>query len=162
MKILSICCFCCLSGPNPCEHGGSCMNTDGSFTCNCALGYTGPRCEADINECGSSPCQNDATCLDQIGDYTCICMPGRRTHRHTAVIRRTMTQIWLNVLLFIYWLHVCFPSIGFDGVHCEIDINECASSPCLNNGKCLDQVNRFVCECPQGEHKSDSCWKMNS
>ncbi len=74
-----------ISGPNPCEHGGSCMNTEGSFSCNCAPGYTGPRCEQDINECGSNPCQNDATCLDQIGGYTCICMPGTYTHTHTLI-----------------------------------------------------------------------------
>lgn len=64
------------SGTNPCEHGGLCVNTDGSFTCNCVRGYAGPRCEQDVNECASSPCQNDGTCLDRIGDYTCICMPG--------------------------------------------------------------------------------------
>lgn len=65
------------SGSNPCEHGGQCVNTEGSFTCNCVRGYAGPRCEQDLNECASNPCRNDATCLDQIGDYTCICMPGR-------------------------------------------------------------------------------------
>lgn len=65
------------SGTNPCEHGGQCVNTDGSFTCNCVRGYAGPRCEQDVNECASNPCQNDGTCLDRIGDYTCICMPGK-------------------------------------------------------------------------------------
>ena len=65
-----------LPGTNPCEHGGQCVNTDGSFTCNCVRGYAGPRCEQDVNECASNPCQNDGTCLDRIGDYCCICMPG--------------------------------------------------------------------------------------
>lgn len=64
------------SGTDPCEHGGQCVNTDGSFTCNCIKGYAGPRCEQDVNECASNPCQNDGTCLDRIGDYACICMPG--------------------------------------------------------------------------------------
>ena len=65
-------------GANPCEHAGKCINTLGSFECQCLQGYTGPRCEIDVNECVSNPCQNDATCLDQIGEFQCICMPGSR------------------------------------------------------------------------------------
>lgn len=64
------------TGANPCEHFGKCLNTEGSFQCQCGRGYAGPRCEIDINECLSMPCQNDATCLDRIGEFTCICMPG--------------------------------------------------------------------------------------
>lgn len=40
---------------------------------------------------------------------------------------------------------------GFKGVHCEEDIDECLSNPCVNNGVCLDKVNRFLCVCPPGE-----------
>lgn len=64
------------TGANPCEHGGRCLNTKGSFQCKCLQGYEGPRCEMDVNECMSNPCHNDATCLDQIGGFHCICMPG--------------------------------------------------------------------------------------
>lgn len=67
------------TGANPCEHFGKCVNTEGSFQCQCGRGYAGPRCEIDINECLSMPCQNDATCLDRIGEFTCICMPGIKT-----------------------------------------------------------------------------------
>ena len=70
-----------LPGANPCEHKGKCINTLGSFQCRCLPGYTGPRCEIDVNECVSNPCQNDATCLDQIGEFQCICMPGARANR---------------------------------------------------------------------------------
>lgn len=66
----------CFAGANPCEHAGKCINTQGSFQCQCLQGYSGPRCEIDVNECLSNPCQNDATCLDQIGEFQCICMPG--------------------------------------------------------------------------------------
>ena len=65
-----------IAGANPCEHGGRCLNTKGSFQCKCLQGYGGPRCEMDVNECISNPCHNDATCLDQIGGFHCICMPG--------------------------------------------------------------------------------------
>lgn len=73
------CCYPLLTGANPCEHFGKCVNTEGSFQCQCGRGYSGPRCEIDINECLSTPCQNDATCLDRIGEFTCICMPGIQT-----------------------------------------------------------------------------------
>ena len=30
------------------------------------------------------------------------------------------------------------------------DINECGSSPCVNNGTCTDRINAFNCSCPPG------------
>ena len=30
------------------------------------------------------------------------------------------------------------------------DVNECDSSPCLNNGNCTDRINAFNCSCPPG------------
>ena len=30
------------------------------------------------------------------------------------------------------------------------DINECASSPCGSNGRCINQENKFVCTCNPG------------
>ena len=30
-----------------------------------------------------------------------------------------------------------------------IELDECVSQPCANNGKCTDKVNSFVCLCPE-------------
>lgn len=64
---------------SPCYHGGTCVNVPGTFRCDCTIGYTGPRCEVNINECASSPCFNDGTCLDERGRYKCVCMDGKQS-----------------------------------------------------------------------------------
>lgn len=49
--------------------------------CSCRAGFTGSRCETNINECARNPCANGSTCQDRISDYYCICPPGY-TGRH--------------------------------------------------------------------------------
>lgn len=33
------------------------------------------------------------------------------------------------------------------GRNCEIDIDDCAPNPCLNEGKCIDQLGGYKCDC---------------
>lgn len=76
---------------SPCEHDGICVNTPGSFACNCTQGFTGPRCETNINECESHPCKNDGSCLDDPGTFRCVCMPGESS------ISRANIESWLKI-----------------------------------------------------------------
>lgn len=68
---------CGLVSGSPCEHDGVCVNTPGSYRCDCKAGFKGRRCEMNINECESNPCQNEGTCIDERGGFRCICMPGK-------------------------------------------------------------------------------------
>ena len=41
----------------------------------CAVaGYSGERCETDVDECASNPCLNGGTCTQGVGNYTCSCV----------------------------------------------------------------------------------------
>ena len=37
------------------------------------LGFTGSRCETNIDDCSSNPCPESATCIDQINTHKCLC-----------------------------------------------------------------------------------------
>ena len=44
---------------------------------------------------------------------------------------------------------VCTCKPGYTGTLCEVEIDECASNPCVN-GECEDKVNGFECKCEPG------------
>ena len=52
---------------------------------------------------------------------------------------------------------------GFQGNDCEENIDDCASDPCQNEGKCVDGVGTYHCVCPAGfngtncQHNIDEC-----
>lgn len=40
---------------------------------------------------------------------------------------------------------------GYTGSSCNMDIQECASNPCLNNGVCSEPfLNMYICSCQLG------------
>lgn len=58
----------------------------------------------------------------------------------------TMNQSkWYFALLFL-----------LKGTHCELEIDECLSNPCLNRGVCEDLAGAYACTCAQG-FAGDSC-----
>ncbi|XP_028408891.1 uncharacterized protein LOC114531487 [Dendronephthya gigantea] len=69
---------CVSSALHHCPHTTHCVNTVGSFSCECNDGYTGSgdTC-TDINECLSeNNCDSNADCYNTRGSYRCTCKNG--------------------------------------------------------------------------------------
>lgn len=138
----------------PCLNGGQCIDDcitgNPSFTCSCLAGFTGRRCQIDVDECASNPCQNGGTCKDGINSFTCQCPPGYTGIQCETDIDECKDRPCLNSASCVQgsgsFTCVCEP--GYTGVLCETDINECESQPCLNGGECINQVANFTCICP--------------
>ncbi|XP_078690659.1 uncharacterized protein LOC144921486 [Branchiostoma floridae x Branchiostoma belcheri] len=44
----------------------------------------------------------------------------------------------------------CVCEVGFTGVHCEVNINDCHDGSCRNGGTCVDGIANYTCVCPDG------------
>lgn len=44
----------------------------------------------------------------------------------------------------------CYCIDGYTGTNCQTNWDECWSSPCLNDGICIDGVASYNCSCPDG------------
>lgn len=69
---------------NFCLNNSTCVTTDFEMKhCLCEPGFSGSRCEININDCFIEPgnskeksCKNGAKCTDLINGYSCQCLPG--------------------------------------------------------------------------------------
>jgi hypothetical protein len=55
-----------------------CVNTDGSYECQCIVGYSDNNgvCEDDDECIDASSCQDNADCTNLAGTYECTCAAG--------------------------------------------------------------------------------------
>eukprot|EP01047_Picozoa_sp_COSAG01_P037002 COSAG01_NODE_2915_length_6861_cov_2.886128_2_plen_2005_part_01 len=131
-----------------------------AYQCNCVAGYSGVNCDIDINECSSLPCRNGGKCFESSN----VCVA-------STVLSKCVAVGFVNA-----GLRTCIPrpnvphdayscscSDGFEGQHCEIDTDECASAPCANGGTCSDSTKvanmtthfqGFNCSCSAGFYGS--------
>lgn len=138
--------------PNPCEHGGVCMDGANRYMCYCLAGYSGARCELNVDDCAPKPCRNGGICNDGIADYTCSCAPGYSGSNCSTNINECAPNPCLNGGICVDGIaaYSCNCPAGYAGTRCQINVDDCAPNPCLNDGHCMDGVNAFVCDCPPG------------
>ncbi|XP_077390200.1 uncharacterized protein sned1 isoform X5 [Festucalex cinctus] len=138
----------------PCLNGGRCIDDcitgNPSFTCSCLSGFTGRRCQINVDECASFPCQNGGTCQDHINSFSCQCPPGYTGSLCETDVDECRDGPCLNGALCVQtsdnFTCVCPP--GYTGVLCQTDIDKCDSQPCLNGGQCVNHASNFTCLCP--------------
>ncbi|CAJ1066506.1 protein delta homolog 2 [Xyrichtys novacula] len=114
----------CHQRRSPCKNGGQCEDADGfaeELTCRCLIGFTGLRCETNVDDCLMKPCASGATCLDGVNRFSCLCPPGLTGRFCTVNLDDCASQPCLNdgrCLDLAGGFHcVCRP--GFMGVTCE-------------------------------------------
>jgi hypothetical protein len=139
----------CLS--SPCQNGGECSEhvSDASIHCACEHGYTGHRCETNVDECGSSPCQSGGTCSDGISSYTCACEPSYTGGQCETLLDPCVSNPCEsgNSCIRNGTSFLCLCLAGFTGATCTSDIDECIGDPCENGGTCTNTIGSFACEC---------------
>ncbi|XP_053329536.1 latent-transforming growth factor beta-binding protein 4 [Spea bombifrons] len=104
-----------------CGPHGKCVNTDGSFQCECLPGFrlSGDRTRcSDVNECLEGEfCFPHGECQNTEGSYTCVCAEGY--------------------------------AVSPGGTSC-IDKDECQSGTLCQGGRCANTPGSFQCACPTG------------
>ncbi|XP_033643609.1 protein crumbs-like isoform X1 [Asterias rubens] len=157
----------------PCNTG-ICTDAVNGYTCDCAdTGYKGINCENDIDDCASTPCLNEGTCVDGVKIITCYChegydgvncendinecLSGPCVNGGQCLQKSDQSLYGKNDPLFPGAFNYsdasgfkCRCLAGYEGDLCEINIDECASGPCLNGATCNDGVNGYICVCAGG------------
>ncbi|XP_035248375.1 fibrillin-2 isoform X1 [Anguilla anguilla] len=152
----------CVENPGICSNG-HCINTDGSFRCECSMGYTldfsGVHC-TDADEClVGNPCGN-GTCSNVIGGFECSCEDGFEPG--PMMTCEDINECGQNPLLCAFRCvntfggYECTCPGGYtlraDGRMCQ-DQDECAEGlhDCESRGMtCKNLIGTFMCVCPPG------------
>uniref|UniRef100_A0A4W2DLF5 Adhesion G protein-coupled receptor E2 n=1 Tax=Bos indicus x Bos taurus TaxID=30522 RepID=A0A4W2DLF5_BOBOX len=135
----------CQHRPRVCKGLSVCINTEGSYTCQCPPGLEfspeDPRHCTDVNECtsGKKPCHSSTHCLNSMGSYECHCRPG--------------------------WKPIHGSPNGPHNTVCE-DVDECSSQQhqCHNSTVYVNTVGSYTCHCRQGWEPKPGFWdkQMNT
>ncbi|KAM9473467.1 adhesion G protein-coupled receptor E2-like isoform 4-T4 [Salvelinus alpinus] len=171
--------------PQICGENAACINTEGSFYCQCALGFrsssqrmnftaASPEKCIDINECleNKDTCCPNAECHNVLGSYSCICNEGfvSSTGAESFTFGQRATCEALHLAPLMEHVSGCPP--GFSKIEKDcIDEDECnppsdyydddpvTPQICGENAACINTEGSFYCQCALGFRSSSQ--RMN-
>ena len=131
----------CMETEHNCHKHATCVNSEGSYRCECNAGYRGDGFECDDhNECvpGLHQCPINSHCINNRGSYTCECDHG--FHVSTATVPSSGAPI-------------SGTNPTGSSIICE-DIDECEGlyGPiyCDINADCINTRGSYKCQCKTG------------
>ncbi|XP_072285600.1 protein crumbs homolog 1-like isoform X2 [Pyxicephalus adspersus] len=139
---------------DPCLHGGKCQDDFNLFSCACAEGWEGPRCEVNIDDCKPQPCVH-GLCIDLEANYQCECVPGYTGKNCETNVDDCQHHQCLNGGTCLDGLntYTCQCPASYIGDYCQWPYppEKCGINvTCLNGGKCKSGIWGANCTCIPG------------
>ncbi|XP_058832654.1 protein kinase C-binding protein NELL2-like isoform X2 [Topomyia yanbarensis] len=146
---------------NHCHLNTRCVNTFGSYVCECLPGYRQLdkfNC-VEVDECksGEHSCHQHADCINTAGSYHCRCKLGYQGDGYDC--KPVCNQTCLNGGE-CRTPGVCTCRAGYVGESCEKDLDECATGVhrCKETTNCVNMPGWYFCKCKPGfETKGKDC-----
>ena len=120
----------CLTDSHVCHMNASCINIDGSYECNCNLGFsgTGYKCS---KEC-AQPCHSSAECTVRLMTFTFTLKSRNHQPQQDGECQ-------------------CLEGFNGNGLDC-VDIDECLDGyeTCSGHSECKNVAGSYACQCKAG------------
>ena len=142
------------------SHGRCEILEDGRKGCSCAIGFTGPTCEYQLNEgnCFSNPCMNNGTCSDVNNEYVCDCISGFWGTFCEREIDECLSnpctfgqEVCRDIMNGYKCVSMCGPCTRPPTV-CHNSTISCQDVECGLGSVCETEGTMTFCRCPQGDY----------